>query len=276
MNNPNISMKPFDISTAYKYMLTKENKQKMFLQNSDDGAVSKIVDVIVDSHVDKTDFVLPKQHDTLFWCLYIIFHGYNDYNEITHNSGVKELEEKRKIYDFVKDNIYKLKNTNYKVTNILAQEIMSELITVQKETSLNVLLAMIVFYNINIFIVDKDEKCMLEFWSNKENIENEKNNNSCDEDSRDLDNGALTYVLFKDNFGKYKLQIENISAAKIEEMRNTYISIDNYNKPMKSMTAFKVEELEAFARKINVYDETKKYKKVELYDMINKECTWTI
>jgi len=257
-------MKPFEISTAYKYMLTKENKQKMFMQSSDDGAVDetnkKNVDSNIDSSVDKTDFICPKQHDSLFWCLYIIFHGYNDYNEITHNSGVKELEEKRKIYDFVKDNIYKLKNTNYKVTNILTQEIMSELITVQKETSLNVLLAMIVFYNINIFIVDKDEKCMLEFWSNKEIVD-------CD---------ALTYVLFKDNFGKYKLQIENISSCKIEEMRKTYISIDNYNKPMKSMTTFKVEELEAFARKIKIYDETKKYKKSELYEMINKECTWTV
>jgi len=274
-------------------MLTKENKQKMFLQKRDDNGENeqnkKMVESNIGSSVDKTDleraedevvgerlnsvgsrrsFICPKQHDTLFWCLYIIFHGYNDYNEITHNSGVKELEEKRRIYDFVKDNIYKLKNTNYKVTNILTQEIMSELITVQKETSMNVLLAMIVFYNINIFIVDKDEKCMLEFWSNKENVENI---NSDDEDSR-----ALTYVLFKDNFGKYKLQIENISPTRIEGMRNTYISIDNYNKPMKSMTAFKLEELEAFARKIKIYDETKKYKKSELYEMINKECTWTI
>ncbi|NBW71908.1 MAG: hypothetical protein EBR24_03890, partial [Flavobacteriia bacterium] len=43
-----------------------------------------------------------------------------------------------------------------------------------------------------------------------------------------------------------------------------------YSKYMKSVSGYKVEELEAMAQKLNIFDETKKYKKSELYENIGK------
>jgi len=39
----------------------------------------------------KDEYIEPRQHDTLFWCLYIIHHGYDDYMQIDRNYGVKEI-----------------------------------------------------------------------------------------------------------------------------------------------------------------------------------------
>ena len=208
------------------------------------------------------EFIEPRQHDTLFWCLYILHHGYNDYIQVERNYGVKELEEKQKIFNFVKANPHKMKNTNYKITNVALQEIQSELMTVQKQTSMISLIAMLVYYNINLLVIDATEKTMLEFWVNKEDIPNM--NTTSNEDS------ALTYVLHKSKLGKYKLQIENIATSKIFEMKDKYVVLDSYLKPLKSMTNYKVEDIEQLARKLGIFNENKKYKKTELYQMVGE------
>jgi hypothetical protein len=221
-------------------------------------------------HEDTKPLISPKQQDSLFWCLYIIEHGYKDYIQITHQYGIKELEEKQKTYEFVKNNISLVKNTNYKMTGVAIQEMLSELIVVQKNLSFLSLIAMIVRYNVNILIVMEDKHCMLEFWSNKERIptiETLRENGD-----------ASTYVIYKTKYGKYKLQEENISTYKLQELRNTYIVLESYNKILKAQTNYKVDDLEAMARKLHIIDsngvngETKvkaeKYKKGELYNKI--------
>jgi hypothetical protein len=207
------------------------------------------------------EYITPRQFDTLFWCLYIIHHGYNDYTQIAHNYGVRELEEKQKVFEFVKKNTSFIKNTNYKLTNVAIQEILSELMTVQKVTSMNVMIAMCVYYNINILIVDANEKCMMEFWANKSQIPSM--------DKINEKNDAETYVLRKNKLGKYKLQMENIGASKIREMQEKYLVLESYLKPLKTISGYKVDELETIARKLGVFQENKKYKKSDLYELVS-------
>lgn len=80
---------------------------------------------------DKLIYV--NQDDMLFWCLFIMQHGMSEYMIIGRNYGVKELEEKKNIYEFVKKNPLLVKNTNTKITNVAIKEILSELITVQRK-----------------------------------------------------------------------------------------------------------------------------------------------
>ena len=209
---------------------------------------------------EKNELIEPYQKDSLFWCIYIIVHGYNDYNNIIRNYGVRQLEEKQKIFEYIKENKLNIKNTNYKITNVSISEMMSEFITVHKETSILCLIAMVVYYNINIIIVDLDNHTMLEFWSNKEEIPNHNN-----------DYKRNTYVLYKRKNGKYKLRIENITTTKISEMRDEYIVLESYNKPLKSISSYKVNELEIMIKKLGICMEEKKYKKNELYEMIEQK-----
>ena len=259
-------MQKFDLHEIQKYMLTKERLSDIAAKSCErdndsiaqvEKETSPVSFASVSVKEKKEDLFLPRQADTLFWCLYIIEHGYNDYVQVGRNYGVRELEEKKAIHDFVKLNVSRIKNTNYRITNVAIQEIQSELITVQKEMSMLCLIAMIVKYNINIIIVNASKTCMLEFWSNKETATID----SVDDDTK-------TYVLYKDTRGKYNLQFENIPSYKLHEMRNEMIVLDSYNRALKAISNYKVDDLESMARKLHIFDENRRYKKTELYESV--------
>ena len=268
----NILSKPSDIVLLNKYMLTTENKDTIInnsnsienVLSSEQPKIEETEEEKQESNIRKEELYQPKQQDTLFWSLYIINYGYNDYLQIDHNYGVKELEEKQKISKFMKENVVRIKNTNYKLTNVAIQEVLSELLTSQKETSLLCLIVMIVYYNINILIINENTKCMLEFWCNKDRIPSINNSSE--------DGDALTYVLYKTDNGKYKLQYENIGSFQINDLKEKYVVLESYNKYIKAISNYKVEELEDMAKKFGVFDETKKYKKAELYELVGNNC----
>lgn len=263
-----------DVLKLKSFMFTKENKETI-INNSEfeakklvlddpgkeselkieDIDVPQTVDIIKEEEfaIDEKELISPRHQDTLFWCLFIIHFGYKEYLQVDRNYGVKELEEKQKIYEFIKNNPTKAKETNYKITNVAIQEMLSELMIPQKQTSMLSLIGLIAYYNVNLFIINEETKCMLEFWANAE-----------------MKTDTLTYIIYKSSDGKYKLQFENIGEYKVIELRNKYMVLEHYSKYMKSVSGYKVEELEAMAQKLNIFDETKKYKKSELYENIGK------
>jgi hypothetical protein len=266
-----------DVLKLKLFMFTKENKETIInnsefeakkLAFDDPGKESELKIEDIDNLpnmevmketakeevvIDEKELISPRHQDTLFWCLFIIHFGYKEYLQVDRNYGVKELEEKQKIYEFIKNNPSKAKETNYKITNVAIQEMLSELMTPQKQTSMLSLIGLIAYYHVNLLIINEETKCMLEFWTNAE---------------MKMDN--LTYILFKSNDGKYKLQFENIGEYKVAELHNKYMVLEHYSKYMKSISGYKVEELEAMSQKLNIFDETKKYKKSELYENIGK------
>jgi hypothetical protein len=197
----------------------------------------------------------PNQQDGLFWCFYIIDKGYNDYISIDRNYGIVKLETKQKIGNFVKEQQNKMKMTNYKITKINIQEIMSEFMTVQKDTSIICLLTMCVYYNINIILLHPNKKLMLEFISNQ-GIE------------------QPYYVINKENHGKYTVNTNKLTKEDIDKMKETIVCLDNYFKPLKGISQYKVEELENIAKKMKIFDTSKKYKKQELYNLIGNAVIW--
>jgi hypothetical protein len=197
----------------------------------------------------------PNQQDGLFWCIYIIVNGYDEYMSIDRNYGIVKLETKQKIGNFIKEQPTKMKTTNYKITKINIQEIMSELLTVQKDTSIICLLALSVYYNINIVLLHSNKKLMLEFISNK-GIE------------------QPYYLINKENHGKYTVDTDKKTIEDINKMKDTIICLENYFKPMKSISHYKVEELENIAIKLGIFDESKKYKKQDLFNLVGNAVIW--
>jgi len=276
----NVINKSNEIYKFQHFMLSVDNKEKIVnesvfaMRKNEEKAPEKLIDVKMETPVENTiedideedtviqpreerSLITPRQPDTLFWCLYIIRYGYNDYVQIDRNYGVKELEEKQKILEFVKENKVNMKNTNYKITNVAIQEIMSELMTQQKQTSFLSLTAVSVYYNINLLIINEKTKCMLEFWVNKERVNDVF-----------YDDNTLTYLLYKDEFGKYSVQLEYIPPSKMIELREKYIVLEQYNKYLKALSNYRLEDLENLAKKLNIYVSNVKYKKGELYEMV--------
>ena len=201
------------------------------------------------------DIVSPTQHDTLFWCIYIVIHGYNDYLQIGRNYGVKELELKKLIGESIQSYPNQLKQTNYKITKVAIQEILSDLMTSQKETNMLCLIAMISYFKLNIIIVNSTNKLMLEFVC--------------------LPDITLpTYILYKDAYGKYSIKTTPIYKVEIEMMKSTMVCLENYIKPLKPISTYKIDDLIFIAKKVGIYNETDKPKKNELYEQINNNIMW--
>lgn len=205
---------------------------------------------------DPLSTVSPTQHDTLFWCIYIAVFGHNDYLEISRNYGVKELEIKKQVADFIQKNPTSFKHTNHKVTKVAIQEILSELLTSQKETSTICLLAMIVKYNINILLVDPTNRFYLEYYSNIDMKENQ------------------TYVIQKNTFGKYTLQIDPIHQQELTTWKSSRLSLVSYIKPLHAISTYKLQDLVELAKKYGIYDAAKKYKKADLYNEVCDVIRW--
>ena len=199
----------------------------------------------------------PKQSDTLFWCIFIIANGYGEYINIDRNYGVKELEIKKQIGEFTANKGYQKSTPNYKITNGLRGEIHSELLTSQKDTSFPCLLILCCYYKINVVLLHPNGKLMLEFISN-------------------TDAETSYYILKKSIHGKYSVNTDKKTWKDVQEMKTKYVCIGNYMKPIKAAGNYKIEDLEVFAEKLGVLDATKKYKKVELYQLVQEHMNWFV
>jgi hypothetical protein len=199
--------------------------------------------------------IKPTQKDTLFWCLYCIHYGHNDYLQIDRNYGVRELQVKQSIGNFVKDNASKFKLTNYKITKATIQEIQSDFLTTQKETNMACMIAMIVFFNINVILVNQEKRTMLEFFSQKE-VE------------------LPTFVLYKNSFQLYETTGEPISSSELDELKQSMICLESYLKPLKPISQYKVDEIVSLAKRADIYDETVKTSKTDLYQRLTDLLVW--
>uniref|UniRef100_A0A6C0JJ71 Uncharacterized protein n=1 Tax=viral metagenome TaxID=1070528 RepID=A0A6C0JJ71_9ZZZZ len=206
--------------------------------------------------ISNIEYHYPKQQDTLFWCIFIAVHGYDEYLQVSRNYGVKELEVKQKVSKWLQTNLSKMKNTNIKVTKVAMQEIMSELITSVKETSIMAMLAMITHFNINVILVDSTGALMLDFKADRDN---------------DL---TRTFVLQKDSFGKYKIRTDSFSKEQAEEFKKPMVCLESHLRPLKPITNYQTDELKTLARRLGGFDENYKYKKAELYEELTEAMRW--
>lgn len=199
--------------------------------------------------------IMPRQQDTIFWALYIIKYGYDEYQMIQHNYGVVEIEIKQRIVEAMKSNPSKYKHSNYKLTKSNVSEIMSELLT-NRTTSYMSLTALCNYYELNVILINEERKTLLEFFSNY---------------------SSPIYYLYKDKFNKYKLELNRKSIEDVAKLKLEFLCLDsfanNIPKPLKGIGNYKTSDLEAIARKLGIYDATKKYKKQDLYVLIFNWCT---
>jgi len=203
-------------------------------------------------------FILPKQNDTLFWCLFIAKYGYSEYIQVDRNYGVKELEIKSKVVDYIKANSLKFKETNYKITKILIQEIMSELMTIQKDTSMFCLLAILIYFDMNIIMVEHTSRFLLEFQSNKTEI-------------------TPTFLIERLENGRYHIKGEQMTVDEIRILKEERICLENFMKPIKPISCYKIYEIEDVLHKIGVLKEgavEPKMKKNELYELMKENIKW--
>jgi hypothetical protein len=187
-------------------------------------------------NINNTHFFTNKA-DTLFWCLYVSKYGHSEYESIGHGYSNIEINEKQKIIEYVK------KNPSIAKTKVMAQEIMSDLMT-NKRTSLLVLPAFAAFYNKRI-IVTKQNKFYIDIRTNNE---------------------FDTLHLIKNDKGNYGI---NYSIPNV----TTLIQLNSYDRPLSAISTYKIGDLTELAMRVGI-DTTTKRNKSELYQEITLKCIW--
>lgn len=248
-------VKKSSIKPSKKSDTINNNKKSTHKLGGGNGSITS--NISVDSSAGGDNFVEPFHTDTLFWCLYIAHFGYNDYISVERNYGVKELEVKKAVADYIKSTPTALKMTNYKVTKITTQEILSDLLTTQKETNMNCLLAIICHFHINVIIENENNQLLLEFISCQDEI-------------------LPVFYIQQTKSQKFQIRTQPLSSEELATLKTTKICLENYMKPLKPASAYKVADLEIIAQKLDNIDITRKYKKNELYDVLCEKLNWEL
>ena len=244
------------MSLLNPYMLTINNKSISPKQNIE-AQVSKL-DIVPESqpisaeqpYDNKISTLTPAQADSLFWCIYIAIHKYDEYLMLHNKHNMLELEWKQKLSKQITDCPSKLKQSNHKVTKANIQEILSDFMTAPYKTNMLCVIAITVYYNIHIIIMNSTNNMRMEFLT----------------DTLPAD----TYVIYKNERNHYSICPEPASSAELARIRTNSLLIENNEKPLKSIGSYKVDELIQYAKLFGLYNDHEKYKKNELHEIVGE------
>ena len=198
------------------------------------------------------------QTPSVFWCMFVAHYGYAEYLRVGTRTKNRELEEKQTIMAAIAKQPKPLREGNMKLTHDSVQEILSTLMTSSNSDFLE-LVAYSHYYKKTVYVVF--EHAYLVFIPAS----------SAGEDTIVLTKHADKYVK-SGSGGRYSLDATPTPET-LDQIRHSKVALDHYAKPFRGVSSYKLDELEAFARKVGVLaDPSKKYKKAELYAAIVDKC----
>jgi hypothetical protein len=244
------------IQKLQDYMLTEDNmKTRITILTS--GTTTSIGQMTKSStpstslknmnNKSKENIFLPKEKDTLFWCFYVIKYGFSSYEYPGNTSFSNEKNEKFKFIELLRINKNDLKN--HKIKNI-KEDIEDELAN-KEIIGIKTFMALCISEKINIFFVHKRKYYELLV----------------------VDGNPFHIIHFNDKNYYYEMNDLNETTPKILYYKENYFKLENFDKPLKSITYYKVNELTEIYNKLNNEcqnndDSLKKKTKKEIYDLI--------
>ena len=233
-----------DVITKLQDYMLNETTIKNSLDNrlENHNNVIKTNNYFEQKSKERINTFTPKQKDSLFWCFYVLKYGEQNY-EMLENINIV-LEKKLKI-DYV-EKIRKEKQIvkSYKFATLTHLE---NQLANEEKIDLNTFFTLCVIENINILYVCK--KTYFELLMNDDKI----------------------HIIHRlDNYSKYGY--EGIEQSKIDLYRSTLFKVDSVEKPIKSISSYKVSELVEFCTKLGieicVKDTNKNKSKKDLYESL--------
>ncbi len=200
-------------------------------------------------------YITPTHKDSLFWCLYILKHGYNDYIQIQRNYGIKKMEINQTIIDYLLPRQHKMKSVNARISKARIQEMFSDMMINHKDTHMVNVYGIICFYEFNIIMLDETKRVFIRFQAD-------------DPDEKP------TYLLRKDGYNNYSLVDEALTSNKLKEIEEAFVALETYEKPLKGVSNYKTGDLEAYIEKLGIAKGDDKIKKPDMFHMIWEHMKW--
>lgn len=168
----------------------------------------------------------PKQTDSLFWCFYILKHGYFKYEmEINNQYFVVEKNEKFQYIEKIRKNKDLLKLHKIKPFTELEDDLANK-----DKISIKTFFALCIIENINIMLVHKRK--VYEVLST------------------DIDDTNKLNVIHKNNL-EHWIELEPTNQS-IQNYRETYFKMDNFDSTLKSMSSYKLDELIDLCKRLDI------------------------
>ena len=190
---------------------------------------------------DDYNDVFNNLQDTLFWCFYIMKHGDTKYEMLEHKNILTEKKIKIEYVEKIRKEKQTVKTYKFATLTHIENNLAND-----NYLDIKTFLTLCAIENLNILFVKN--KTYYELLMN---------------DSNEL---HIVYLLQNEKYGY------EINPTNAEQIKSTLYKLDNIDKPIKSMTGYKISELVEICEKLAidiVNKETNKAKcKKDLYEAI--------
>jgi hypothetical protein len=233
------------INKLHDYMLN-ENTIKKSLNSRIDNILENIstkpIKKFEKNIKERMNTFSPKQKDSLFWCFYILKYGEQNYEMLENINIVLEKRLKIDYVEKIRKEKQIVKSHKFATLTHLENQLANE-----EKIDLPTFFTLCVIENINILYVCK--KTYFELLMNDDKI----------------------HIIHRlDNYSKYGY--EGIEQSRIELYRSTLFKVDSVEKPIKSISSYKVSELVEFCTKLGIEicikDTNKNKSKKDLYESL--------
>jgi hypothetical protein len=167
----------------------------------------------------------PKQKDSLFWCFYILKYGYSNYEmEINNQYFVVEKKEKFSYIDKLRKNKHILKIHKIKPFTELEDDLANK-----DKISIKTFFALCILENINVLFVDKRK--IYEII---------------------LDENHPINIIHRNSITmEHHIEL-NVDNNMINNYRENYYKMTNFDSTLKAMASYKLEELIELCKKLDI------------------------
>jgi hypothetical protein len=221
-----------------KYKINVNHSEKLKSNNNENKYTKPI---------NKPSIFTPKESDTLFWCYYIISNGEIKYETINNKNFVITKQIKINFVNKIRENKQIVKTYKFDtISNIESNLANDDYITIKT------VLTLCAIEKINVIFVKN--KTYYELLMN--------------------DNEPIYIIREIQSINNYvkKYGFEVSTNFIIEEIRNNFYKLDNLNKPIKSLSSYKLQDLIEMSNKLAIElinkENGKNKTKNELYESI--------
>jgi hypothetical protein len=210
-----------------------EKKIKTKTKTNNSPFIEKNIVNKCESKRKKESMYRPKQKDSLFWCFYILKHGFSNYEmEINNQYFVVEKNEKYKYIELLRKNKELLKIHKIKPLTELEDDLANK-----DKISIKTFFALCILENINVLLVSKRKFYEL----------------LC----TDIDEKHPINIIHRNN-ESYEHSIElDVNEEIITKYRETFYKMSSFDATLKSMSSYKLDELIDLCKKLDINIEPK-------------------
>lgn len=222
------------VTSLQHYMLDENNIRKSQIHIAVNKEQKKFVKPVT---VEKNSLFCPREKDTLFWCFYVMKHGDTSYEMLKHRNFIIEKKLKFEFIEQIRSDkqvikTYKIATLTHLENNLANEE------RVDVKTFLN----LCIIENLNVIYINKKTYFKLSI--------------------SDTDTNSIHVIYCLDN---YKYGHEQTTTN--NDITNNLFPLESIDKPIKAISAYKVQELVDICNKLSI-ETTCKDKKKDLYELL--------